>query len=52
MDQGTLLEKEDKESCHSCMQHSVLTCPIILPNIIRIYQIVAEVQARYSSDVR
>ena len=24
------------QSCHSCMQHSMLTCSIILPNIVKI----------------
>ena len=41
MDQGIQLEHKDKQSCYSCMQHSALTCSIILPRIIEILQAVA-----------
>ena len=34
MDQGTYLVYEDKQSCHSYTQHSILTCSIILLSII------------------
>ena len=42
MDQGTYLLNEDKLSCHSCMNHSMLTCSIILPSIIKIFLMVTE----------
>ena len=42
MDQGTCLENEDMQSCHSCMRHSVLTCSIILPSIVKIFLMVAQ----------
>ena len=40
MDQGTLSESEDKQSCHSCMRH--FACFIILPSTIKIFLKVAE----------
>ena len=39
-DQGRYLENNEKQSCHSCMWHSALTCCIILPSIIQIFQMV------------
>ena len=42
MDQGRSLENEDKQSCHSCMQHFALTCFMNLPSIIKIFQTAAE----------
>ena len=42
LDQGTYLENEDKQSCHSCTRHSVLTCSINLPSIIKIFLMVME----------
>ena len=29
------MENKDKQGCHSCMRHSMLTCSIILPSIIK-----------------
>ena len=42
MDQGTSLENEDKQSCLSCMRHSMLICSLILPSIIIIFLKVAK----------
>ena len=41
MDQGSELEN-DVQSYHSCMQHFVLTCSVILPNTINIFVTAAE----------
>ena len=55
MDQGTQLENEDKQSCHSCMKLSALTCSIILSSTIKIFLTVAglyfgnENQVKYGS---
>ena len=52
MDQGTYLVNEDKQSCHSCSQHSVLTCSIILPSIIKIFLMVTELYSRNENEVK
>ena len=43
MDQGTYSENENNQICYSCMRHAALTCPIILPSIIKILIMVTEV---------
>ena len=40
------------QSCHSCMQHSVLTCSIILPSIIKIFLMVTELYSRNENEVK
>ena len=52
MDQGTKLVNEDEKSCHSCMQHSMLTCSIILPSIINIFLMVTELYSRNKNEVK
>ena len=52
MDQRTLLVNKDKQSCHSCTQHSMLTCSIILPSIIKIFLIVMELYSRNENEVK
>ena len=45
MDQGTLLENKDQQSCHSCMLQSILAYSIMLPSnikTIKIFQKIAE----------
>ena len=34
------------QSCHSCTRHSVLTCSIILPSMLKIFLMVAELCSR------
>ena len=46
MNQGSELENEAKQSCHSCMRHSALTSSTILQSIIKTFQMVTERQAR------
>ena len=41
-----------KQSYHSCMQHSTLTCSIILPSTIRIFLMVAELQSEHENEVK
>ena len=52
MDQGTLLVNADKQSRHSCTQHSMLTCSIILPSIIKIFPMVQELYSRNENEVK
>ena len=52
MYQGTLLYNQDKQSCHSGMQHSVLTCSIILPCIIKIFLTVAELCSLNENEIK
>ena len=52
MDQGTELENEDKQSCHSCMGHSILHCSIILLSTIKIFPMVAELHSRNKNEVK
>ena len=49
MDQGN---NQHKQSCHSCMRHSVLTCSVILPCIIKIFLTVAELCSRNENEVK
>ena len=39
-------------SCHSCTQHSMLTCSIILTSIIKIFLIVTELYSRNKNEVK
>ena len=52
MDQGTELENEDKQSCHSCMGHSSLRCSIILLSTMQIFPMVAELHSRNKNEVK
>ena len=52
MDQGTLLENKDMQSCHSCMQHSVLTCSINLPGVIKVFLMVTELCSGKGNEVK
>ena len=52
MDQGTVLENEDKQGCHSCMSHFMLTYSIILLSIIKIFQMVAELCSGNENDLK
>ena len=40
MNQGAYIENEDKQSCHSCKQHSALACSITISCIIKIFRMV------------
>ena len=52
MDQGAYLVNEDKQSCHSCTQHSMSTCSIILQSIIQIVLMVTELYSRNENEVK
>ena len=45
-------KNEDKQSCHSCTRHSVLTCSIILQSIIKIFLMVTELCFRNENEVK
>ena len=49
---GDIISIEDKQSCHSCTQHSMLTCSIILPSIIKIFLMVTELYSRNKNEVK
>ena len=49
---GTELETEDKQICHSCTRHSVLTCSISLPSIVKIFQMAAELCSGNENQVK
>ena len=40
------------QSCHSGTRHSVLTCSIILPSIIKIFLMVTELYSRNENEVK
>ena len=44
MNQGRYFENEVKQSCHFCMRHSTLTSAVILQSIIKLFQMVTEIQ--------
>ena len=48
---GDIIRNEDKQSCHSCTRHSVLTCSIILPSIIKIFLMVTELCSGNENEV-
>ena len=43
-------ENKYKQSCHSCMRHSELTCSVTLPSIIKIFLMVTELYSRNENE--
>ena len=50
--QGTQLINEDKQSCHSCLRHSMSTCSINLPSIVKIFLMVMELCSGNENEVK